>query len=178
MEAMAIVLRAFRSDAVPDAAIRTDPARRPRPSSRRVTLADAEVFGRRAEKAAKEATADASKRLGAEAIAKAAALLGEGIPLRAGAWSEAQLDAFRDLAPLTLKPAVWVVNVGEDSGDPATIETAVRAVVPAGDVVVVVSAELEEEASRLDAADRAELYEGLGLGEGARLVRATYEPSG
>ena len=180
MEAMAIVLRAFRSDAVPDAESGTDPVAQAETLLLELTLADAEVFGRRAEKAAKEATADASKRLGAEAIAKAAALLGEGIPLRAGAWSEAQLDAFRDLAPLTLKPAVWVVNVGEDSGDPATIETAVRAVVPAGDVVVVVSAELEEEASRLDPADRAELYEGLGLGEGAlaRVVRATYDALG
>jgi ribosome-binding ATPase YchF (GTP1/OBG family) len=44
----------------------------------------------------------------------------------------------------------------------------------------VVSALLEEEASRLDPADRAELYEGLGLGEGAltRMVRATYDALG
>jgi hypothetical protein len=180
MEALAIVLRAFASDAVPDAESGTDPVVQAETLLLELTLADAEVFGRRAEKAGKEATADASKRLGAEAIAKAAALLAEGIPLRSGSWSEAQLDAFRDLAPLTLKPAVWVVNVGEDTPEPGKLEDAVRAVVPQGDVVVVVSAELEEEATRLDPADRAELYEGLGLGEGAlaRMVLATYEALG
>lgn len=181
VEAMAIVLRAFESDAVPDGESGTDPVVQAETLLLELTLADAEVFGRRAEKAAREATGDASKRLAAEAIAKAAALLGEGIPLRAGSWSEAQLEAFRDLAPLTLKPAVWVVNVGEGAAaDPAQLEALVAAVVPAGDVVVVVSAELEEEASRLDPADRAELYEGLGLGEGAlaRVVRATYDALG
>ena len=62
-------------------------------------------------------------------------------------WTEAQLDAFRDLTPLTLKPAVWVINVSEDATDPQALESAVAAVVPAGDVVVVVSALLEEEAA-------------------------------
>ena len=180
MEAMAIVLRAFRSDSVPDTESGTDPVSQAETLMLELTLADAEVFTRRADKAAKEATADAAKRLGAEAIAKAAALLSEGIPLRSATWGEAQLESFKDLAPLTLRPAVWVVNVGEDSEPAAELEAKVAAVVPPGDVVVVVSALLEEEASQLDLADRAELYEGLGLGEGAlaRMVRATYEALG
>ena len=180
MEAVAIVLRAFQSDAVPDAESGTDPVAQAETLLLELTLADAEVFARRADKALKEATGDASKRLGAEGIAKAAALLGEGIPLRATEWSEIQLEAFRDLAPLTLKPAVWVINVSEEASDPQTLQAAVAAVVPRGDVVVVVSAHLEEEAARLEPADRAELYEGLGLGEGAlaRVVRATYDALG
>jgi len=180
MEAVAVVLRAFRSDSVPDTESGTDPVAQAETLLLELTLADAEVFSRRAERTAKEATADASKRLAAEAFAKAAALLGEGIALRSTEWSEAQLEAFRDLAPLTLKPAVWVINVSEDAADPRALESAVAAVVPAGDVVVVVSVLLEEEAARLDPADRAELYEGLGLGEGAlsRVVRATYDALG
>ena len=68
---------------------------------------------------------------------------------------------------MSLKPVIWVVNVGEDDTyDEAAIP------VPDGDVVVVLSARLEEEASRLDQADRAELFEGLGLGQGA-LARVT-----
>lgn len=180
MEAVAMVLRAFAADAVPDAESGTDPVLQAETLLLELTLADAEVFSRRAEKAAKEATADASKRIAAEGFARAAAMLGEGIPLRAGSWSEAHLEAFRDLAPLTLKPAVWVINVGEDAADHSALEGAVAAVVPAGDVVVAVSARLEEEAARLEPADRAELYEGLGLGEGAlaRVVRATYDALG
>ncbi len=180
MEALAVVLRAFGSDSVSDAESGADPVVQAETLLLELTLADAEVFSRRAGKAGREATGDASKRLGAEAIAKAAALLGEGIPLRAASWSEAQLEAFRDLAPLTMKPAVWVVNVGEDVVAPEALEAAVAAVVPAVDIVVVVSALIEEEASRLEPADRAELYQGLGLGEGAlaRVVRATYDALG
>lgn len=180
MEALAAVLRAFIDDAVPATESGTDPVSQAETLLLELALADAEVFSRRAEKAIKEATADPAKRLAAEAFAKAAALLGEGIPLRSAEWSEAQVEAFRDLAPLTLKPVVWVINVGEDLADPGALEAAVTAVVPAGDVVVVVSCGLEEEAARLDDADRAELYEGFGLGEGAlaRVVRATYDALG
>jgi hypothetical protein len=78
-----------------------------------------------------------------------------------------------------LKPAVWVVNAGEDS-DAEMPASAVREVVPAGDTVVVLSARLEEEAAQLDPDDRLELFEGLGLGEGAlsRMVQASYAALG
>ncbi len=51
-----------------------------------------------------------------------------------------------------------------------------EALVPPGDTVVVVSAKLEEEGALLSPADRRELFEGLGLGEGAlaKVVNAAY----
>ena len=78
-----------------------------------------------------------------------------------------------------MKPAVWVVNAGEDS-DLGALAAAVAEVVPDGDTVVAVSALLEEEAAQLDPEDRAELFEGLGLGEGAlsRMVGASYTALG
>jgi len=56
----------------------------------------------------------------------------------------------------------------------------VAEVVPNGDLVVLLSARIEEEAAQLDQADRVELLEGLGLGEGAlaTMVRATYSALG
>jgi len=180
MDAIVAVLQAFADEAAPDTESGTDPATQAEALMLELVLADAEVFERRAGKAAKEATGDASRRAAADAIARAAALLGEGRPLRAAAWSDADLATFRDLAPITLKPCVWVVNAGEDDATPGDLQTAVEAVVPGGDVVVVVSAALEEEASKLDPADRVELYEGLGLGEGAlaRMVQATHRALG
>jgi len=180
MEALAVVLRAFEDDAVPDAESGIDPVIQAEALLLELVLADAEVYERRSQKAAKEATADAGKRPVAAALAKGAELLAAGRPLREGSWEEAELAAFRDLAPLTLKPCVWVVNAGEDATDSGDLRKAVETVVPAGDVVVVLSAALEEEASRLDPADRLELYEGLGLGEGAlaRMVQATYRALG
>jgi GTP-binding protein YchF len=177
MEALAVVLRAFHDESVPDGESGTDPVDQAESLLLELTLADAEVFTRRAQKAAKEATADASLKLAAAAIERAAAVLEAGTPLRAESWSEQELTAFRDLAPLTLKPAVWVINVDEGADvDPADVQ----AVVPAGDLVVVLSARIEEEAAQLDPADRAELLEGLGLGEGAlaTMVRASYDALG
>lgn len=180
MDALVAVLRSFEDEAVPDAESGTDPVAQAEALMLELVLADAEVFQRRAQKAAKEATADQARRPLAAAIARAADVLAAGESLRQASWEEAELDAFRDLAPVSLKPHVWVVNASEDEPDPGGLRAAVEAVVPDGDVVVVVSAALEEEAARLDQADRRELYEGLGLGEGAlaRMVQATYRALG
>lgn len=179
MEALAVVLRAFHDAAVPDAESGTDPVSQAESLLLELTIADAEVFSRRADKAAKEAMSDSSLKPFAAAIARAAAHLEEGLPLRSDAWTDQELAAFRDLSPLTLKPAMWVVNVDEGAIDEDAAGR-VAEVVPDGDVVVVFSARIEEEAAQLDPADRAELLEGLGLGEGAlaTMVRATYSALG
>lgn len=179
MEALAVVLRAFDDEGVPADESGTDPVNQAGELLLELALADFEVFDRRREKIAKEATAEPSKRPAADAIAAAAKVLEAGEALRQHKWEKEALQAFRDLAPLTLKPAVWVINVAED----ADAEAAVAAIVdevPAGDTVVAVSARLEEEAARLDEADRLELFDGLGLGEGAlrRMVHASYTALG
>lgn len=177
MEALAVVLRAFHDEAVPDGESGTDPVSQAETLLLELTLADEEVFARRADKAAKEAMSDAGRKPAAAALRKAADHLEGGAPLRTTTWTEQESASFRDLAPLTLKPAVWVINVDEGTDvDPADV----AAVVPDGDLVVVLSARIEEEASQLDPADRAELLEGLGLGQGAlaTMVRAIYEALG
>jgi ribosome-binding ATPase len=179
MEALTVVLRAFHDDGVPDGDSGTDPAAQAETLLLELTLADAEIFTRRADKAAKESMSDAALKPIAAAIARAAAHLEEGLPLRLKEWTEQELASFRDLAPLTLKPAVWVVNVDEGSTGPDAA-AAVEAVVPDGDLVVVLSAQIEEEAAQLDPEDRVELLEGLGLGDGAlpTMVRAVYSALG
>lgn len=179
MEALAVVLRAFSDDSVPDVESGSDPVAQAESLLLELTLADAEVFSRRADKAAKEAMADSGLKPVADAIGRAAAHLEEGLPLRSSEWSAQDESAFRDLAPLTAKPAVWVVNVDEEA-DTGEAVTAVTEAVPSADLVVVLSARIEEEASQLDSADRIELLRELGLGDGAlaTVVRATYEALG
>ena len=179
MEALAVVLRAFHDDAVPDADSGTDPVSQAESLLLELILADAEVFSRRAQKATKEAMSDDSLKMGADAIARATTHLEEGLPLKAEAWTDQELAAFRDLAPLTLRPAVWVINADEGAIDEGAVGR-VAEVVPNGDLVVLLSARIEEEAAQLDQADRVELLEGLGLGEGAlaTMVRATYSALG
>lgn len=175
MDGLVVVLRSFENPAVPDDESGTDPVTQAEELLLELTMADAEVFDRRAPRIAKEASADPKKKPAAEAIAEAARVLGDGVPLRSHRWSEAHLEAFKDLAPLTLRPVVWVVNVGEDEPPGPSLQ-AVQEVVPEGDTVVVLSAELEEEAARLEPEERREIFEGLGLGEGAivEMVRAAY----
>ncbi len=179
MDALAMVLRAFHDESVPPEVGGVDPVAQAEELLVELTLADFEVFERRRERIAKEATADPSKKPAAAAVGRATALLEEGSLLRAHSWSDQERQAFRDLAPLTLKPAVWVVNFDEGD-DPASLLEAVERVVPAGDTVVALSARLEAEAAELAPADRQELFAEFGLGEGARMriVQATHAALG
>ncbi|MGH9283550.1 MAG: DUF933 domain-containing protein, partial [Acidimicrobiales bacterium] len=82
---------------------------------------------------------------------------------------------------LTDKPVLAVVNLGED--DLADADAAVKPVADAlgGSAEVLgVSVQLEAEAARLDPAERAQLLDGLGLGEGAlpRVARHAYHVLG
>ena len=125
-DVLAVVLRAFDDGVIPADESGVDPVEQAETLLLELTLADAEVFGRRSEKAAKEASSDPGMRRFADAIAKASALLSEGTPLRSASWTAEELAAFRDLMPLTLKPAVWVINTSE--GDDAA--PAIDAVTP------------------------------------------------
>ena len=171
------VLRAHDSDSVPVDEHGTDPAGQADDLLVEVALSDLEMFERRTERLRKEAAADPRLRPVAEAITRGAERLGEGTPLRQVAWSDVETRAFRDMAPLSLLPCVWVVNVAEDDGGDGMAVERVREVVPGTDPVLAVSALIEEEVAGLEASQRAEVYEGLGLGEGApaRVVRAVHD---
>lgn len=182
MDAMVMVLRGHRSELAP-AAFDGDPAdfaSQAEDLQMEAALADFEAFDRRRERIAKEASADPALRPAAEAVARAAALLAEGTPLRARSWSEPELRVFRDMDPLTLLPCIWAVNTAEDEADPAALASRLRETVPPGDPVLAAPALLEEELSRLDPAEREELSEGLGLGGGAAaaLIQAVYRALG
>jgi ribosome-binding ATPase YchF (GTP1/OBG family) len=76
---------------------------------------------------------------------------------------------------LTNKPVLAVVNLGEDQvRDADAIVKPVAAELDEHSEVLAVSVQLEAEAARLDLAERSELLDGLGLGEGAlpRVARA------
>ena len=180
MDALAAVLRAHEDEAVPVEAGGTDPVAQAEDLLVELTLADFEVFDRRKDRIAREAMADPKMKPAAVAIAAGAAFLEEGSPLRSGTWSDVQRKAFSDLAPLTIVPGIWVINAAEENADLRSLVSAVAEVVPRGDTVVAISAAIEEEAARLDPADRQELYEGLGLGEGAlaAMVGAAYDALG
>ena len=178
MDALIVVLRTFGDPSVPDDESGRDPVAQAEEITLELTVADLEVFERKGERLAKEAAAEPGKRRQADAVAAATLLLSAGTPLRANRWSEEERMAFRDMAPLTLKPTVWAINVDDTETSPSV--AGVESVVPRGDTVVAVSAKIEEEASRLLAEEREEVLAALGLGEGAlaTMVRAVYTTLG
>ncbi len=172
--ALAVVLRGFGSDRAPAGSYGVDPVRQAEELLVELAVSDFEIFDRRRARIAKEASADPGLRPASEAIARACGLLVEGVPLRQTAWSAPELRAFRDLAPLSLLPCIWIVNADDDvTGWDQHIRT-LREIAPPTDPVVAVCGILEEELMQLDSEDRAEFADGLELGEGVRLktVRA------
>jgi len=172
------VLRAFSDDDVPGD---DDPLEHLRVVELELALADLETVEKRLAQAQRQAKMDKTLGPELEALQAADASLSAGVPLyRAGLKAE-----WRELlAPhflLTNRPVLAVVNVGEDDLDRIPdVEARVRAEFgSAGDNVEVIGMciQLEAEAAAIeDPAERAEMLEGFGLGEGAlfRMVRSAY----
>ncbi|MDH3228150.1 MAG: DUF933 domain-containing protein, partial [Thermoleophilia bacterium] len=89
-------------------------------------------------------------------------------------------EALRPFFFLTNKPVLGVVNLGEEQLEDAEAIVAPVAHELAGAQIVPMCVQLEAEAALLPASERAELLEGLGLGEGAlaTFVNAAYRLMG
>ena len=174
VDAVVLVLRAFEDDNVVGG---TDPLDDLHTLELELVLADVDSIESQLPKRQKMARAD--KSLAGEVAAMEAALevLSGGTPLYRSGLSADVRAGLRSTFLLTDKPMLAVVNLGEDQLDDAD-----RLVKPVaeelGDAAEVlgVSVQLEAESARLDAADRAEMLDALGLGEGAlpRVIRAAY----
>lgn len=176
LDLMLVVLRSHQSGRVPSEH-GTDPVSQAEELLVEMALSDFEMFERRLPRLLKEAAADPALRPTADAITKAGDYLAKGIPLRQVGWSDPGLRAFRDMAPLSLLPCVWAINMAEDDYENTDGIQGLRQVLPDTDPVLAASALLEEEASRMDPSERLEIYQGFGMGEGvaSQVVRAVYE---
>ncbi len=122
-----------------------------------------------------------------EVIEAAIDSLQRGVPIYRSSLTAEQRELLQPLFLLTNKSVMAVVNVGEDQLDDvdaivAPVRDALRGAVQADDddTVVGMCIQLEAEAAMLDEADRAEMLDALGLGEGAlpRFVRTAYHVLG
>ncbi|MFM8564143.1 MAG: redox-regulated ATPase YchF [Acidimicrobiia bacterium] len=178
VDAIVLVLRAFVDDDVPGP---SDPLDHLRVVEIELALADLETVEKRLTQATRQAKLDKGAAAELEALQAAYDSLSEGRPLyRAGLkpeWRETLMPYFL----LTNRSVLAVVNVGEKELDtiPAVEQRVRDEFSSAGDNVEVIGmcVQLEAEASTIvDPVERAEMLEGLGLGEGAlfRMVRSAY----
>jgi GTP-binding protein YchF len=174
VDAVVYVLRAFDDGEVPGP---SDPLEHLRVVELELTLADLESVESQIAKRRKAAKADKSLADEVAALDSAYAVLSEGTPLYRADLSDDVRELLRPWFLLTNRPVLAVVNVGEDQLDSvASVVAPVEAELGGRAEVMGMCVQLEAEAAMLDAADRAEMLEALGLGDGAlpRFVRAAY----
>ncbi|RMH03004.1 MAG: redox-regulated ATPase YchF [Planctomycetota bacterium] len=143
-----------------------------------LALADLDTVRRAVERTAKKAKAVKEAREELEVLERARAVLEEGGQLRHHDWNEKALRVLRPLFLMTLKPVLYVANVGDDdlAGEGEWAQQ-VRAHAEAeGADWLPLCGDLELELRRMDEEDRELFMSELGvteLGLG-RLLRATY----
>jgi ribosome-binding ATPase len=173
VDAIVFVLRAFTDPDVPGS---DDPLEHLRVVEIELALADLETVEGRLSRAQKAARADRSLADEAAALEAAYAALSEGRPVYRAGLDAKTRGLLQSYFLLTNKPVLAVVNLGEDELDRIPeLEATIAAELPGADVLGI-SVQLEAEAIQLDDADRAEMLDALGLGEGAlpRMVRSAY----
>jgi len=177
VDAIVFVLRAFDDQDVPGP---SDPLEHLRVVEIELALADLETAERQHEKQVKAARGDKTLEPVVAGLKEAVDLLAEGTPIYRSGMSEAAREALRPFFFLTNKPVLGVVNLGEDQLDDGEAIAAPLDEELAGAQVVPMCVQLEAEAALLPAAERAEMLEGLGLGEGAlaTFVNAAYRLMG
>ncbi len=175
VDAVVMVLRAFSDENVVGG---NDPLDDLHTLELELVLADADSVETQIVKRRKMARNDPSLKGEVEAMEAALESLNSGIPIYRSTLTAEQRHDLRSTFLLTNKPVLAVVNLGEDQvADADELTKPVAAELGDAAEVLGVSVQLEAEAASLDEADRAELLEGLGLGEGAlpRVIRAAYQ---
>jgi GTP-binding protein YchF len=174
VDAMLLVLRAFGDDNVVGG---TDALDDLHVLELELVLADAASAETQQARRRKAAKADKSLAGETEALEAALAVLNEGTPIYRSSLNDEQRAALKPFFLLTAKPLLAVVNLGEDQVEGADeIVKPVAAELGEAADVLGVSVQLESEAAQLPPEERAELLDGLGLGEGAlpRVARAAH----
>ncbi|HUQ63390.1 MAG TPA: redox-regulated ATPase YchF [Acidimicrobiales bacterium] len=174
VDAILLVLRAFADDNVVGS---NDPLDDLQSLELELVLADIESIETQVVKRRKMARIDPSLAGEVTAMESALVVLQKGIPLYRSDLSADEREALKPMFLLTNKPVLAVVNLGEDQvGDAGALVKPVSEELGESADVLGVSVQLEAETAQLDAESRAELLDGLGLGEGAlpRVAGAAY----
>ena len=178
-DAVAFVARCFEGGDVTHVEGRVDPIDDLEIIETELMLADLESLEKRhdnLEKRAKAGDKDSAKTL--SLVKLALEQLNAGRPARAAAVPTDDEKAWRMLQLITSKPALYVCNVDEESaaeGNALSAKVVARAQADRAKAVVI-SAKIESEIALLDASERADFLETLGLAEPGlnRMIREAY----
>jgi ribosome-binding ATPase len=173
-DAIVFVLRAFVDEDVPGP---SDPLEHLGIVELELTYADLETVENQIERRRKAAKGDRSLVEEVAALDRAKAVLETGTPLYRSDLTEGDRALLKGYFLLTNRPVLALVNVAEDQlDDLEAVVAPVRSELDGRAEVIGMCVQLEAEAAMLDADERVEMLEGLGLGEGAlpKFLHAAY----
>ncbi len=180
VDAIAHVLRCFEDGDVTHVEGRVDPVEDAEVIETELMLADLEsIEKRRAGLVRKLKGNDKEAQQQDRLLAAAQEVLEEGKPARLVEVSEEDAKAWKGLQLLTTKPILYVCNVDEGSAASGNEFSAQveKMAAEQGAAMVIISAQIEEEISQLDAEEAAMFLEEMGLEEAGldRLIRAGHK---
>ncbi|MGJ8544571.1 MAG: redox-regulated ATPase YchF [Sulfitobacter sp.] len=179
VDAIAHVLRCFEDGDVTHVEGRVDPVADAETIETELMLADIESIEKRLQNIVRKVRGGDKEAVQQERLLRAAlASLEEGKPARVVEVDEDDLRSWNLLQLLTSKPVLYVCNVGESeaaSGNEHSGKVAEMAAAQ-GNAHVVISAQIEEEISQLEADEAAMFLDEMGLSEAGldRLIQAGY----
>jgi ribosome-binding ATPase len=179
-DAILHVVRCFEDPNVVHVEGTIDPERDIEVIETELMLADLDAIAKRLERVVRLARVGQKEYLvPAAALQKAKEAVDRGTPLRAVEFSEEELAALAELNLITMKPVLFVGNVGEsDLGqDSPLLEKVRRIAAEKRGEMVVICGELEAQISQLPPAERDEFLHEMGLQEPGLnvLIRAAYK---
>lgn len=180
VDAIAHVLRCFEDGDVVHVDGRVDPVADAETIETELMLADIESIEKRMQNITRKVRGGDKDAVLQERLLKAAlAVLEEGKPARVVDVADEDRRSWDMLQLLTTKPVLYVCNVSEaDAAEGNAMSKAVGEMAAAqGNSHVVISAQIEEEISQLDAEEAREFLAEMGLDEAGldRVIRAGYQ---
>jgi hypothetical protein len=183
LDALAHVVRAFANDAVPAEGGSVDPRRDIENVELELILTDLAVVEKRLERLEKDIKKQKNPAMEKEfqVLGRCRAALEKQVPLRELELKPDEAKAIRGFTFLSLKPMLYVLNLGEK--DAARANVADEFAAQAGlkqrlhTAVSAICGSVEAELAELSEADAAEFLASYGLKESAtaRLIRASYQ---
>jgi len=181
VDAICHVVRCFRDDNITHVAGKVDPIADIETINLELILADLETVDKRIDKVAKMAKQkDKQAMFEYEILAKLKETFENEKPARTLEFTDEQMKYVKQLHLLTIKPVLYVANVGEedvqDPSDNPFVEKVREYAANENAEVIVVCAKIESEIVELDGEEKAMFLEELGIEESGldQLIKASY----
>ena len=181
VDAIVHVVRCFEDDNIIHVDGSVSPMRDLETINLELIFSDIEMLDRRIDRVKKAMKGDKSLAAEAELLERIKAVLEEGKCARTIDFTEDELELLGDAQLLTMKPIIYVANVGEDEAGSEPLDNEAYCQLKAyaaseHSEIIAICAGIEAEIAELDAEEKKVFLEDMGIEESGldRLIKASY----